>query len=143
MEKVREIILEFEFHRKDNRALSIPFLVYDEKLFLASFSYAMYVEENKKFVSFADELIMDDGEGDEVAIIYIEDEYRPKIFPLEIVYDDGMEITKEKIEEYYDCLDEIMSSGKINIEKYKKLFYAICPKSLKPIYDYFGAEFID
>ena len=45
MEKVRDILHEFEFHRKDNRVLSVPFLVYDEKLMLASFSYAMYTEK--------------------------------------------------------------------------------------------------
>ena len=65
------------------------------------------------------------------------------MLPLEIVYDEGMEITKKKFEAYYDYLDEIMSSEMIDTEKYKALFYEICPRSLKPIYDFFGAEFID
>ena len=142
MNKIEKIISACHYHREKSQSLSVPFIVNDNGTAkISCFTYDEQEFDDRNIVISVGEAFLTDYEKMQLEILKVT--AQPDIFPLEIVYDDSVSITRESIDAYYDYLDEIMSNGKIDKEKYKSLFYTICPKSLKPIYDFFGAEFID
>ena len=143
MEKTENIVNALYEVISKNTNISKPFIVNDEGIGkIACFTYRQSSNNGEKYISVILSIYLIDCDTLDVKEFELEEDYSGLPIRINKISNSLSYNLKELQNEYYECIDNFFTKGKLDAEKFNQLFSAIEYDELRTVYKFFGAEFI-